>query len=77
MKIISLSAYFDGQSIQLDEPYQLEPNTKLIVTIVPEQSSERDAWLSWSRYQLNSAYNEDDEYPLDSIKVANSDYERS
>jgi hypothetical protein len=77
MKIISLSAYFDGQSIQLDEPYQLEPNTKLIVTIVPEQSSERDAWLSFSSNQLNNAYSEEDEYPLDSIKVANSEYERS
>ncbi len=32
MEIVSLSAHFDGQSIQLDEPYKLEPNTKLIIT---------------------------------------------
>ncbi|MCT7976139.1 hypothetical protein [Laspinema olomoucense] len=77
MKVISLSAYFDGQSIQLDEPYQLEPNTKLIVTVIPEQPSERETWLSWSSHQLNRAYNAEDEYPLDSIKVTNPDYERS
>jgi hypothetical protein len=77
MKVISLSAYFDGQSIQLDEPYQLEPNTKLIVTVIPEQTSERETWLSWSSHQLNRAYNDEDEYPLDSIKITNPDYERS
>ena len=32
MEIVSLSAHFGGQSIQLDEPYKLEPNTKLIIT---------------------------------------------
>lgn len=56
MQVISLSAHFDGQSIQLDEPYKLEPNTKLIVTILPEQPSEREAWLCVSRHQLNNAY---------------------
>jgi len=74
MQVISLSAHFDGQSIQLDEPYKLEPNTKLIVTILPKQSAEREAWLYLSRHQLNNAYNQDDEYPLDAIKTANPDY---
>lgn len=74
MQVISLSAHFDGQSIQLDEPYKLEPNTKLIVTILPEQSAERSAWLCLSRHQLNNAYSQDDDYPLDAIKTANPDY---
>ena len=74
MQIISLSAHFDGQSIQLDEPYKLEPNTKLIVTILPEQLTERQAWLSMSRHQLNNAYSQDEEYPLDAIKTLNPDY---
>lgn len=74
MQIISLSAHFDGQSIQLDEPYKLEPNTQLIVTILPEQPTEHQAWLSLSRHQLNNAYSQDDEYPLDAIKTLNPDY---
>ena len=74
MKLISLSAHFDGQSIQLDEPYKLEPNIKLIVTVLPEQLAEREAWLWLSRHQLNNAYNQNDDYPLDAIKTPNPDY---
>ncbi len=74
MKVISLSAHFDGQSIQLDEPYKLEPNTKLIVTILPEQSAEYESWLCLSKEQLNNVYNEDDDYPLNAIKTINPDY---
>lgn len=77
MKVISLSAHFDGQLIQLDEPYPLQPNTKLIVTILPEQSREREALLSLSQNQLNNAYTEDDDYPLNAIKIVNPDYEGS
>jgi hypothetical protein len=74
MKLISLSAHFDGQSIQLDEPYKLEPNIKLIVTVLPEQLAEREAWLWLSRHQLNNAYNQNDDYPLNAIKTPNPDY---
>jgi len=37
MPIISLSAHFDGKWICLDEPFDLELDTKLIVTVLPEQ----------------------------------------
>ena len=74
MQVISLSAHFDGRSIQLDEPYPLQANTKLIVTILPEQLTEREAWLHFSKNQLNDAYNSDDDYPLDTIKIINPDY---
>ena len=30
---LDLPAHFDGERIHLDEPFDLEPNTKLIVTI--------------------------------------------
>jgi hypothetical protein len=74
MKLISLSAHFDGQSIQLDEPYKLEPNIKLIVTVLPEQLAEREAWLWLSKHQLNNAYSQDDDYPTNAIKTLNPDY---
>jgi len=46
MNVVSLSAHFDGKSIQLDKPYKLEPNTKLIITVIPEQSDEQESWLN-------------------------------
>lgn len=36
--------------------------------------AEREAWLRLSRHQLNNAYSQDDDYPLDVIKIANPDY---
>lgn len=44
------------------------------VTILPEQTAEQEAWLCLSKNQLNNAYTEDDDYPLDAIKIANPDY---
>jgi hypothetical protein len=73
MEIISLSAHFDGKSIQLDRPYNLEPNTKLLITIVPS-TEERENWLRLSQEQLNRAYGQDDDYSIEAIKVANPSY---
>ena len=35
MPMIAVPAHFDGERICLDEPFELEPNAKLIVTILP------------------------------------------
>ena len=44
METTTLRAHFDGKQIVLDEPFELEPNTELIVTLVPRTSNEeRDA----------------------------------
>ncbi|MCT7982758.1 hypothetical protein NG796_05560 [Laspinema sp. A4] len=68
LKIVSLSVHFDGQSIQLDEPYPIEPNTKLIVTLVSKQISEQETWFSLSSHHLNNAYSDEDKYPGDALK---------
>ena len=76
METVSVSAHFDGERILLDEPIELEPNTRLIVTILPKDNAERAAWLALSGERLADAYAEDEEeYPLDSIKEADSRYE--
>ncbi|MFZ5516644.1 MAG: hypothetical protein ACOY90_08395 [Candidatus Zhuqueibacterota bacterium] len=78
MKTITLPAHFDGKKICLDEPFDLEPNTKLIVTILPmnEHDNEHDAWLLLSRKRLVDSYAEDEpEYSLDLIKEKDSDDE--
>lgn len=39
MKTVSVTAHFDGERIQLDEPLELERDTKLIVIVVPKKRS--------------------------------------
>ena len=73
---VSIPAHFDGEHILLDEPFELEPNTKLIVTVVAKQQVERESWLRLSAKKLAGAYAQDEEeYSLDSIKEANAEYE--
>ena len=40
MNNVSIQAHFDGKQILLDESIKLEPNTKLIVTILPKHNEE-------------------------------------
>ena len=72
METVSVSAHFDGQRIVLDEPFELEPNARLTITILPKQDGERESWLCLSGSRLEDAYGEDEEdYSLDLIKEAN------
>ncbi len=76
MNSISIPAHFDGERILLDEPFELEPDTKLIVTVIPKHDAEHESWLRLSGKKIEEAYGEDEEeYSLDSIKEANSEYE--
>jgi hypothetical protein len=75
MDTISIPAHFDGERILLDEPVELEPNTRLIVTVLPKQDAERESWLRLSGKRLEDAYSEDEEeYSLTIIKEANPEY---
>lgn len=77
MDPISIPAHFDGQQILLDEPFDLEPNSKLIVTVVGDNhDAERAAWMRLSADGLSRAYDDnEEEYSLDLIKTPNSEYE--
>ena len=76
MDTISIPAHFDGERILLDEPVELEPNTRLIVTVLPNHDAERESWLCLSGKTLEDAYSEaEEEYSLDLIKEANPEYE--
>ena len=37
MNTVTLPAHFDGQQIVLDEPYNLESDASVFVTIVPQK----------------------------------------
>ncbi len=72
-----LRAHFDGSQILLDEPFELEPNVELIITVLPKPSDEeREDWTRLSLESLARAYSDDEpEYSLDLIKEANPAYE--
>lgn len=76
METVTLRAHFDGKQIVLDEPFELEPNTELIVTVAPRAADEeREAWTRLALQSLARAYGDDEpEYSRDQIKEANAEY---
>ena len=73
---ISIHAHYDGERIVLDEPVELEPNTRLIVTVLRDDDPERTDWLRLSASRLKDAYDaEEEEYSIETIKEANPGYE--
>lgn len=80
MPMIAVPAHFDGERICLDEPFDLEPNAKLIVTILPgrESDSEYAAWLHLSSQRLKDAYGENEpEYSSDFDRTAQTSIEKA
>ena len=69
----TIPAHFDGQHILLDEAVELEPNTKLLVTVLPKDA-DLDAWRALSAKRLEDAYSEgEEEYSLNLIKEPNNE----
>jgi len=68
MKAVALAPHFDGKKVQLDEPFQLEPNARLVIVVLPSD----DQHQSWSRFsvaQLWRAYGENEpEYTADDLR---------
>jgi hypothetical protein len=79
MDAVSIPAHFDGKNILLDEKFELKPNARLLVTVLPDRPEEDDEhleWLNLSIYGVVNAYAPDEpEYSLDKIKEINPDYE--
>lgn len=76
MPIVALPAHFDGERICLDEPFELEPDTKLIVTILPKHGTDHEhkSWLLLSGQRLENAYGDNEpDYSSDLIKERNPD----
>jgi hypothetical protein len=79
MKTVTLPATFDGQHIQLVEPYPIPPRARMLVTILPETDGDeaefRQFWSQLARQSLARAYGPDEpEYTLDMVKEPNPDY---
>lgn len=77
MENITLRAHYDGKQILLDDPAELQPNTKLLVTVIHALEPEREPWLNFSAQGLAAAYGDDEpEYPETLVKESNPEYER-
>jgi hypothetical protein len=55
MTTVALSAHFDGEKIQLDEPCKLPHNARLVVVVLPTDD-ERQEWTRLGAQQLAKAY---------------------
>jgi hypothetical protein len=61
MPSVTLKAHFDGRSIRLDEPYEIPPNARLLVTVVePVGDTDREPWQALSGEGLARAYSDEE-----------------
>ncbi len=69
MENITLHAHYDGSQILLDEPYELQPDTRLLITVIPSDAADNSAWENFSRQGLAAAYSPaEPEYALSMVK---------
>ena len=70
MLIVSLKAHYDGETIRLDEPFDLPPNARLMVTVLPPLTgSDREDWSNLSVANLARAYGDDEpEYSVANVR---------
>lgn len=77
MPLLTLNAHFDGRQVQFDEPIELPPNTKLLITVSSMNDTDAMAWQELSAQGLAAAYGDDEpEYSLESLKEHNAHYKR-
>ncbi|MDN5871656.1 MAG: hypothetical protein L0H73_13155 [Nitrococcus sp.] len=75
MKTVTLTAYFDGAHIQLDEPFPLASRTRLLVTVLPDPPADawRKDWHAAAKAGLARAYADDEpDYPANLIRNHNT-----
>jgi len=61
MPSVSLNAHFDGQSIILDEPFEIPNNARLLVTVVPPATDlDRGQWATLAGTGIAGAYGDDE-----------------
>ena len=71
MPAVTLKAHFNGKQIVLDEPFDLMPDSQLMVTVMTREDSSEDAhWQNLAVSGLAKAYGENEpEYSLADIKT--------
>lgn len=74
--MVTLRAHFDGEHIQLDEPFRLERDTPLAVTVLSNKDEPVASWYALSATGLEAAYGDNEpEYTPDLVIEPNPEYE--
>jgi hypothetical protein len=61
MPSVTLKAHYDGERIRLDEPFEIPPNSPLLVTVLAAaEEAVGDDWIAAARGALASAYGPDE-----------------
>ncbi len=61
MPAVTLKAHYDGHAIHLDEPFELGPNARLLVTVLDTGTDRtRTVWADLAAAGLSQAYGEDE-----------------
>ena len=61
MPAVTLRAHYDGEKIVLDEPFDLAPDSPLMVTVLPaaaDAQSGHAQWTALSAHNLGRAYSD-------------------
>lgn len=60
MPMTSIAAHYDGKQVLFDEEVDIRPHTRLLVTILEDQDSDRQEFLSLAATALADSYGEDE-----------------
>jgi len=68
MTTVALTAHFDGEKVQFDEPCHIDANARLMVVVLPPED-EHHAWLQFPAGQLAKSYGDSEpEYTVDDLR---------
>lgn len=70
MPVVTLKAHYDGERILLDEPFDIAPNTPLVVTVLSgAEAIVGEDWIRRAKVGLGTAYGpEEPEYTASDLK---------
>ncbi|MDQ7784844.1 MAG: hypothetical protein RDU20_18315 [Desulfomonilaceae bacterium] len=70
MPAVTLKAHYDGERIVLDEPFEIPPNSDLMVTVLPPTETVADEdWFRIGRKALSAAYGTDEpDYGIEDLR---------
>jgi hypothetical protein len=70
MPAVTLKAHYDGERILLDEPFEIPPNTPLMVTVLTgAEAIVGEDWVHRAKTGLSAAYGSDEpEYAASDLK---------
>jgi hypothetical protein len=70
MPAVTLKAHYDGERILLDEPFEIPPDSALMVTVLPAtEALVGEDWIFAARKALAGAYGpEEPEYSTEDLR---------